>query len=356
VRYFIAPRSGEKSHKNYLSTIKHGVPFARIEQFLSQEGKDILGKEETIYAWGNRKGKATEWSRMEKGDTIIFYAHRNLVMSGTVIFKQHSPELALSMWPADENGNPWEYTFFINNLKYFKIPIRFFDSISGYNLNAVMGFLQISEEKKNNVIKNGGFEKLFSDFSDENSTELVKPEEGIYVNVEPEVKPEVFSRNVIARIPTQRTSPTTRRVGYVDFDEVNKNKAYIGSRGEELVLKREKEYLRSINRPDLAEKVKRVSMEDTYSGYDILSFDEKGNEKKIEVKSTSVGKSEEFSFNISPNEINIAKESENYFIYVVYAVKTKNPSIYIISHPFKVESQLYLEPVAFKVHGKFINQ
>src|SRR5690606_38241357 len=97
-----------------------------------------------------------------------------------------------------------------------------------------------------------------------------------------------------------------KRSGYVDFDEVNRHRAKIGSLGEEIVVRYEKNHLLSKGRADLAEKVCQLSLEDTYAGYDIVSFDENGNEKKIEVKSTVIKQPENFSFNISKNEKTVA--------------------------------------------------
>jgi hypothetical protein len=353
MQYFLAPRSGERSYKNFVSTIKHGVPFSQIEPYLENTGKNILKQQETIYAWANRAGKKTEWERMNIGDTVIFYANGFLVMAGTVIYKQHSKDLALSMWPADENGNPWEYTFFVNNLKYFKIPLKYFNSISGYKLTAVMGFLQVSEEHQRQVETNAGsFEKIFDDFSDDNSKEIPRPNEKIYVNIEPEIRPEISIAETEKNIP-EFSEGLSKRKGFVDFDQVHKNNAKTGSRGEEIVLAEEKKFLVDCGRADLALKVHRISLENTYAGYDVLSFDKEGNEKKIEVKATIRPLQKTFSFNISHNEMKVAKSCNNYFVYLVFNVNTSNPKIKIICNPFLTEADLHLEPKSFVAHGKF---
>lgn len=280
MNYFIAPRSGEKSYKNFVSTIKHGVPLFQIQSFLTEEGKEILKKQETIYAWANRAGKKAEWGRMQIGDTVIFYTKGSLVMAGTVIYKQHNKNLALAMWPADEKGNPWEYTFFVNNLRYFKIPLPYFNLMSGYKFRAVMGFIQISEDRKAQILKNvGSFDKMFTQFQDEHSVEIPKQDEKIYINLEPEINPETLVVKTKANI-LERNNSKIKRKGFIDFDVVHRNNARTGSIGEEVVLEQEKKYLKLCGRIDLVSKVKRISLEDTYAGYDILSFDKNGVEKK----------------------------------------------------------------------------
>src|SRR3989338_1888604 len=80
----------------------------------------------------------------------------------------------------------------------------------------------------------------------------------------------------------------TRSFGkVVDFEKENKINRLLGNRGEEVVFNLEKKHLESIGKKELANKVKWVSKEDDSLGYDILSFEEDGTEKYIEVKSTN---------------------------------------------------------------------
>lgn len=57
-----------------------------------------------------------------------------------------------------------------------------------------------------------------------------------------------------------------------------------GNKAEVLVLEREIAFLASNGREDLAERVRRVSLESDDYGFDILSFDLVGNERHLEVK------------------------------------------------------------------------
>ncbi len=355
MRYFIAPRSGERSYENFLSTVKHGVPYKRIEPFLDEQGKEILKKEEIIYSWGNREGKKSEWEKMSLGDTVIFYASGNLVMAGEVIYKQHSAEMALAMWPPDENGQAWSYTFFLNKLRYFKIPLSHFNLVSGYKFRSVQGFQEINEPYKSRLLEYyKDFSKLFDEFSDTESVEIPKDNERVYINVSDQVHPELSQKEIVAYQPPTGAVTKKKRSGYVDFDEMNKHKAKIGSLGEEIVLRYEKSILKSMGKNELAEKVHQLSLEDTYAGYDVLSFDEKGLEKKIEVKSTTMEQPENFSFNLSKNEKSVAEKEENYFIYLVYGVNTATPKIHIINNPFKISHHLTIEPSGYIVRGKFL--
>src|SRR3989344_4435783 len=153
MKYFLAPRSGEKSYENYQSTIRYGVPLDRIAPFLTQEEISTVTAEDIIYVWGNRKGKQREWREMENGDLIIFYAHGKLIMTGEAYLKKHSPELALALWPRDKKGNPWEFVFFIKNVKYISVPIEIFNEAVGYKTNkVVMGFTLLQQFRIDKVV------------------------------------------------------------------------------------------------------------------------------------------------------------------------------------------------------------
>jgi len=102
-----------------------------------------------------------------------------------------------------------------------------------------------------------------------------------------------------------------------NWEEINKKRKLTGLKGEEIVVVIEQEFLESIDRKDLSDKVCHVSKTvGDGLGYDVLSFFENGKEKYIEVKSTT---NTVFSpYNISRNELNFLKEHpQDAFIYRV---------------------------------------
>ena len=112
--------------------------------------------------------------------------------------------------------------------------------------------------------------------------------------------------------PEQRYR-TARKID--NWEKINKDKLITGSEGEKIALFIEKNFLESIGRKDLSEKVRHVSVEDGDGlGYDILSFFEDGSNKYIEVKSTQSNINAPFY--ISKNELYFLQEHKNdYFIY-----------------------------------------
>ncbi len=100
----------------------------------------------------------------------------------------------------------------------------------------------------------------------------------------------------------------------VDWDKKRKTSKRLGNLGENLVLLNEK---RKLERIGLFEKANQVQKVLDGNGYDIKSFNEKGEEIHIEVKTTT--KSKEEPFYMSINEKCFSKDNpENYFLYRLY--------------------------------------
>lgn len=106
---------------------------------------------------------------------------------------------------------------------------------------------------------------------------------------------------------------TARKID--NWDEINKKRRITGSKGEEIAVAMEQEFFISINRKDLADKVRHVSVERGDGlGYDILSFFEDGRGKYIEVKSTTTTLNSPYY--LSKNELQFLKDhSKDSFIY-----------------------------------------
>ncbi len=122
-----------------------------------------------------------------------------------------------------------------------------------------------------------------------------------------------------------------------------------GERGEQIVIKHEKEFLKKAKRKDLAYKVKQISREDNAAGYDVLSYDENGNEKYIEVKATVGQLCNEILFHISEGERKKAKSLNNYWLYVVFNIKDNTPDIICIKNPAKLfDKQIKLIPEKYQ--------
>lgn len=167
----------------------------------------------------------------------------------------------------------------------------------------------------------------------------------------------------IPQFPANQT-PTFREL---TFDEINNKKAdnhkqsdnlsnpdyiklaiikkRIGNAGEDIVMQFEENRTKPFKLKDkLVQKAKSDS-----DGYDILSFENDGTPRYIEVKSTTNPEGT-IDFYLSDNELQKSKTLPNYWIYIVFEVNTENPKIWAIQNPFDSElSKFILKPISYHV-------
>lgn len=150
-------------------------------------------------------------------------------------------------------------------------------------------------------------------------------------------------------IPTTKSTSTSNSGRKVDFEEKNKQNKRLGDRGELIVLQSEINKLKTCGKRNLVKAIKHISKENDAAGYDILSFDENGNEIYIEVKSTRA-KPGDANFYLTANELERAKNDMNYWVYIVFEANSANPKIWRINNPFENnKDKISLVPVAFRV-------
>ncbi|MFB1077172.1 DUF3427 domain-containing protein [Photobacterium damselae] len=151
------------------------------------------------------------------------------------------------------------------------------------------------------------------------------------------------------KMPTKtRKSSRKSKVNWAERDEHNRN---LGLAGERLVVQYEKKHLININRPDLAEKVEHTALDDDYAGYDVVSFDDDGREKYIEVKTTK--QSANTAFFISRNEVQVSRDKGNqYWLYRVYHFNSETgiAKFYSVNGP--IDNMFDLQPENFKAAPK----
>lgn len=153
-------------------------------------------------------------------------------------------------------------------------------------------------------------------------------EVGILENGIQDISIEVVS----APIPSENQS-TVLNPTKIDFIEKEIRNKHLGLLGELFILKSEIEFLKSNGKEELANKVQHISVEiGDGLGYDILSYDLLGNEKKIEVKTTRGDITRPFY--LTRNELEVSSQNpNNYFLYRLfdYDSKLNKGKYYVIS-------------------------
>jgi len=182
----------------------------------------------------------------------------------------------------------------------------------------------------------------------------------LYDELEKITSPDYSIKSNLKTRNTLTQSSTPRRIK----SNINKKRAYkgrivdwskkqiiskkLGDKGERLVIEYEKHKLNSLNQQENAEKVcKRLDG----VGYDILSYDNKGNEIYIEVK-TTIGNIDE-PFYVSANEWNYFNDfPDNYYLYRLYEYDYENNTAKFYIFSAKELKKLNYSPTNYEVSIK----
>lgn len=118
-----------------------------------------------------------------------------------------------------------------------------------------------------------------------------------------------------------------RRVG--NFLEIEARNRKLGAAGEEFAMRFEAERLWRAGRKHLADRVEHVARtRGDGEGYDILSFDENGRERLVEVKTTTFGAYTPFF--VTRNEVDVSFErADQYYVYRLFDFR-EDPKLFMV--------------------------
>jgi len=200
-----------------------------------------------------------------------------------------------------------------------------------------------------------------------NYQELLKDEVEVYLGLHPDIVamaqvivdapaldfPELITTDDIfvpapARKRTRATyekrqpiSPILRNVNYLEREARN---ASLGLAGERFVLDVEHRRLWELGLRSLAERIEHVATtQGDGLGYDIISYDENGRERLIEVKTTAFGSMTRFF--ASAKEVSVSDTREEFHLYRVFKFR-ETPRIFSLPGPLR--ESCTLDPVQFR--------
>lgn len=134
----------------------------------------------------------------------------------------------------------------------------------------------------------------------------------------------------------------------IDYDSENKFKSKIGLAGEELVIVLEKNHLVKNGFKNLADEVVKVK---DGEGYDILSFDLNGEEKYIEVKTTTGSGSRPFIMTDNEWEF-MSQNSNRYCVYRIYDFDLKNNIGKVFILKGALNNKVFIRPKQLEIFVK----
>ena len=159
--------------------------------------------------------------------------------------------------------------------------------------------------------------------------------------------PVLFEEDAPARSDAvwTRNPDMERLVRKFDPAERDARNRTLGLAGEELVFTSERQRLASLDRGDLARRVRWVSQEDgDGAGYDILSFDRGGRERLIEVKTTRGSRTTPFF--LSRNEHDLGQERPEAFRLFRVFDFPREPRLFKLRPP--LEEAVTLTPAVYR--------
>lgn len=168
----------------------------------------------------------------------------------------------------------------------------------------------------------------------------------------PEVPtPEDILKALVARpVPAAKTASDyteryqARPARKVDYLAREAHNSALGSAGEQFVVNFERARLLSVGQDSLADKVERVSeTRGDGIGFDVLSFNENGTERFVEVKTTRYGK--ETPFYVTRNEVRVSeKEAARYQLCRVFEFE-RRPRLFQLDGA--LDQNCRLEPASY---------
>lgn len=141
---------------------------------------------------------------------------------------------------------------------------------------------------------------------------------------------------------SERVTPIRLTTNYIEREARNRS---LGNAGELFVLNFERARLVIAGKDQLAARIEHTSrVRGDHEGYDVLSFDESGAERFIEVKTTKYGS--DTPFFVTRNELATSElQSPQYHLYRLYSFR-QSPRLYMlpgaISHTCKLSAATYL--------------
>lgn len=146
-----------------------------------------------------------------------------------------------------------------------------------------------------------------------------------------------------------RAAPPAAAPGPAEHDPARqRRRKRIGNRGELIVLALEKQRLTAAGRADLAGRIVHVADRDDTAGYDVLSFNDDGTPRYIEVKSTTAPDLSP-GFYLTANELDKSLKLQNFFVYLVFSAVSTSPRVLPLRQPTFNGLDFSLRPLMYHV-------
>lgn len=157
----IQPAGGQAARRHFTHTIERPVPLEQLRSYLSAD--DFAALEhiypvEQVPTWGITPGKGdvnvSTWEQIEPGDVALFVGGGQVFASGLITFKTTNVELAAALWDTDEEGQTWQYLYFLDRIQRHAMPYAEFNQAAGYKQGFIpRGAIVLKEPRSTAVLQ-----------------------------------------------------------------------------------------------------------------------------------------------------------------------------------------------------------
>lgn len=139
-RVVLAPAAGNAaSRSRYEETMSGGVELDGLEDFLPPDEVSALraaSDSDRVRVWGTApaqdEGSRAQWEDTGPGDVILFTGGGEVFASARVLLTRRDPELARNLWGRRDDGETWEYLFFVTEPREQSVTYEEFNDVAGY--------------------------------------------------------------------------------------------------------------------------------------------------------------------------------------------------------------------------------
>ena len=195
----LQPSGSKAAMEHFDKTIKKGLKLEEIKGCLNESDilnlSNIFGNNK-LEIWGVTPGQkdinVNKWQRTRVGDLVLFSGDNKIFYVAQLAYTLHNKELAEFLWGYDNNGNTWEYLYFLIGGTEDYIQVSDLNDLLGYQENNVIkGFNVIDKDKAQLVIgRYGNFENALSEISSNFSEPQEEDISKIKIKVKNFIKPE----------------------------------------------------------------------------------------------------------------------------------------------------------------------
>lgn len=147
---FLVPAGEATARANFERTVRQSIPEPELDGLdpvLVGLAQQVPGG---VRSWGTKPGRDDRhvgtWSRMERGDWVLFGFDGLFPVAARVLARVHSPMVARRLWGEDE-GETWEYMYLLDEVRQVDIPRLSLNEGLGYNPdNYVQGFTRVKPD------------------------------------------------------------------------------------------------------------------------------------------------------------------------------------------------------------------